>query len=245
MHRVWPDGCVSLVLIRALIEGAGHIIAARIIGPRVAPIETPIFAGACYWGVRFRPEAGAAWFGMSARTLRNANVEVDWQLSGIEELRVSLAPYGATDDANGTVHVARIFDAWIDARTKALAGNSTRIDAGVRDAVAAIVATDGLVPITRIAELTGMTMRSLQRRFREATGLTPKEFATVRRGRALVKRVVGGESQASEGGWSGLARVAGYADQSHLVRELVRLTQFTPTALRRRLSAIDHGRILD
>ncbi len=245
LHRVWPDGCVSLVFIRAVIEGNGRIIDVRIAGPRVAPIDIPMFAVACYWGVRFRPEADAAWLEMSATTLRDANLTMDAHMSGLEELRARLAPFGATDDADAATHVARIFDDWITSPTRAQSSSATKIDAGVRDAVAAIVATNGLVPIARIAELTGMTMRSLQRRFRDATGLTPKEFATVRRGRALVKRVVGGEADASAGGWSGLAQVAGYADQSHLVRELGRLTQFTPTALRNRLLTIDHGRIID
>ncbi len=245
MHRVWPDGCVSLVFIRAVVEGNGRIVDARIAGPRVAPLDIPVFAGACYWGVRFRPEAGAASLGMSATTLRDANLTIDAHMSGLEELRARLAPFGATDDADATMQVARIFDAWITSRTRALASTATNIDAGVRDAVAAIVATNSVVPIIQIAELTQMTMRSLQRRFRDATGLTPKEFANVRRGRALMKRVVGGEADASEGGWSGLAHVAGYADQSHLVRELGRLTQFTLTALRHRLLTIDHGRIID
>ena len=63
------------------------------------------------------------------------------------------------------------------------------VDLGVRDAVAAIVATNGLVPIADIATLLGIGVRSLQRRFRAATGVTPKEFATLRRGRTALKRV--------------------------------------------------------
>lgn len=237
-HRVWPDGCVSLILVRAALPGGPRIVDVRVVGPRVEPVEVPVFAGTCYWGIRFRPEAGAAWLRMPATSLRNANLVIDLPGDGADALRDALVPFGAPDNDATTRAVGEVFDRWL------ASGPPTSVDLVVRDAAAAIVATNGLMPIAEIATLLGISARSLQRRFRTATGVTPKEFATLRRGRAALKRVAA-DDVAALGGWSGLADESGYADQSHLIREFGRLTQFTPTLLQQRLDVIDHGRLID
>ena len=67
-----------------------------------------------------------------------------------------------------------------------------------------------------------ISARSVQRHFRHATGLSPHRVEQIERARAAAARLRSGEA---------IARVAyelGYADQSHLTREVKRLTGYTP-----------------
>jgi len=228
VHRVLPDGCVSLTLASAPHFGAG----AHLLGVRSAPLDVPLFEGARYWGVRFRPEAGAAWVGVPAAAIRNQNIPAA-QLLGDSVLSLASAVAPLDDPAD----VSALLDAWIASR----AFDRARIDTVVRAAVAAIVATDGRRAIADIARDVEASPRALQRRFSTAVGLSPKAFAVLRRARSALKRLLTDEVDADAGGLSGLAHSSGYADQAHFTREVARLTQFAPTALRARLDNIEHG----
>lgn len=230
VHRVWPDGCVTLTLVHAPGYGTG----AYLLGVRQTPFEVPLHLGTHYWGVRFRPEAGAAWLGVSPSSLRNQNLSAA-RLLGDDVLALA-AMTGALED---TTRVGAVLDAWIAAR----AFDRAQIDAVVRDAVAAIVATDGRRAIASIAADVGVSTRVLQRKFADAVGITPKAFAVLRRGRAALKRVVEDGVGADVGGWSGVAYASGFADQAHFSREVARLTRFAPQALRARLDTIEHEQL--
>ncbi len=228
VHRVLPDGCVSLTLAHAPHHGVG----AHVLGVRNVPLDVPLFAGARYWGVRFRPEAGAAWLGVPAADIRNQNVPAVQLLgTGVLTLATAVAPL---DDAD---QVRDLLDAWIASRPF----DRAHIDTVVRLAVAAIVATDGRRAIADIARDVEVSPRALQRRFSAAVGLPPKAFAVLRRARSALKRLVTERAGADIGSLSDVAHSSGYADQAHFTREVARLTQFAPTALRTRLDSIEHG----
>ncbi len=75
---------------------------------------------------------------------------------------------------------------------------------------------------------TGRSLRQMERRFRMATGNSLRKL----RRHARDERAYLQSRQAYLGGQFGWAQVAaetGYADQSHLIRETVRATGFTPT----------------
>lgn len=231
VHRVWPDGCISLTL----VPGPHHV-GAHILGVRQTPLEVPLQAGARFWGVRFRPEAGALWLGVDPTSIRDRNVSATGLLGdGVIDVARSLA---ALDD---TVAVRAVLDRWIQSIEFA----RERIDTAVRDAVAIIVATEGRRAIADVARDVCVSPRALQRRFAATVGLSPKTFAVLRRGRSALKRVVTDGVGADVGGWSGVALSSGYADQAHFTREVARLTRFAPNALRARLETIDHEQLED
>jgi AraC-like DNA-binding protein len=230
VHRVWPDGCVTLTLVHAPGYGTG----AYLLGVRLTPFEVPLHAGTRYWGVRFRPEAGAAWLGVSPASLRDRNLSaVELLGDGVLALAEQV---GSLDD---TALVRNAFDAWILSRRF----DATRLDPVVRRAAAAIAATEGRRSIAEIADDVHVSPRALQRRFARAVGISPKAFAVLRRGRSALKRVVTDGVGADVGGWSGVAFSSGYADQAHFSREVARLTRFAPEALRARLDTIEHEQL--
>ncbi len=229
VHRVWPDGCISLTLVPG-----PYYVGAHILGVRQTPLEVPLQPGARYWGVRFRPETGARFLGVSPAALRDRNVPAEHILGDhVTEMARSLVSLEENDA------VRQIFDQWI-LSTGFL---RERIDVAVRDAVAIIVATEGQRPIADVARDVGVSARVLQRRFAASVGLSPKAFAVLRRGRSALKRVVIDGVGADVGGWSGVALSSGYADQAHFSREVARLTRFAPQALLARLDTIDHEQL--
>ena len=119
------------------------------------------------------------------------------------------------------------------------------VHALVRGAVDMIVAEDGTGPITNVASRLGVTPRQFKPRFRAATGLTPKEYAGIRRACAALKRLVVSERGGVKPGLAQLAVDSGYADQAHLTREVGRLTTFTPTMLAERFHDIAHDQLVD
>ncbi len=230
VHRVWPDGCITLTLVHA----PGIVTGAYLLGVRQTPYDVSLHVGTRYWGVRFRPEAGAAWLGVTPASLKQQSLPAA-RILGNDVLGLATMT-GALDD---TTRVGAVLDAWIAAR----AFDRARIDPVARDAAAAIVATDGRRAIADIARDVGVSARVLQRKFGASVGISPKAFAVLRRGRSALKRVVTEGVGADVGGWSGLAYASGFADQSHFTREVARLTRFAPQALRARLDTIDHEQL--
>jgi AraC-like DNA-binding protein len=72
-----------------------------------------------------------------------------------------------------------------------------------------------------VSEQLDVSRRTLERRFAEEVGLTPKEYCRVLRFRAALDQL--GESPAVEA-----AANAGYFDQSHLIRDFQEFAGCTP-----------------
>lgn len=108
-------------------------------------------------------------------------------------------------------------------------------DPVVRQAILAIDAAPDET-IGKISEQLGLSERQLRRRFGEATGLSPKEYARIRRLRQTLGRVLESDPQS----WSTIAARSGFSDQPHLINEIVRMTAYTPRQLEERLRLIEH-----
>ncbi|MEV7045949.1 helix-turn-helix domain-containing protein [Amycolatopsis sp. NPDC051061] len=98
-------------------------------------------------------------------------------------------------------------------------------DPEVAWAWARMVRTRGLVRVERLAEEVGWSRKRLWSRFQAQIGLPPKRAARLVRFDHAVHRLVAGQEAAF------VAADAGYADQSHLHREVRAFTGITPTAV--------------
>ncbi|MGW0733642.1 helix-turn-helix transcriptional regulator [Streptomyces sp. NPDC002851] len=93
-----------------------------------------------------------------------------------------------------------------------------------------LVRTHGTLPVRRLADEVGWSVRQLESRFREQIGLGPKAAARVLRLQRARRMLAAGHSQAET------AATCGFYDQSHLSGEFRALTGCTPgefTAARR------------
>ncbi|MET0815245.1 MAG: helix-turn-helix transcriptional regulator, partial [Pseudoxanthomonas sp.] len=103
-------------------------------------------------------------------------------------------------------------------------------DALVERAVESIDAQDGDLRIFELAQQLGVGLRTLQARFLAAVGMTPKEYARVRRLQALLRTL-----DAERTAIADAAARHGFSDQAHATRDLLRWTGTTPARLVRAL----------
>lgn len=110
------------------------------------------------------------------------------------------------------------------------------LDNQIEQIVAAIDAASGDIAIAELQRAGRMSLRSLQARFLRSVGLTAKEYARVQRLQATIRHLDGQAQSLAQ-----MAADAGFADQAHATREVVRLTGLTPGKLRRALQAEREG----
>jgi AraC-like DNA-binding protein len=98
-------------------------------------------------------------------------------------------------------------------------------------------------PETSIADLaaaSGLSYRQMLRLFYAAVGLTPKEFARLRKIRAACVQSLAKDAA----NWASISVETGFADQSHLTREFSQVFGWTPRLIQEYLRRIEH-RLID
>ena len=94
-----------------------------------------------------------------------------------------------------------------------------------------VAQTGGAVRIESMARELGIGRRQLERLFKLQVGVGPKEFASLARFGAALRRIDGATA------WTDVAAAAGYADQAHFIRNFKRRSGLTPTEYRQLLSS--------
>lgn len=89
---------------------------------------------------------------------------------------------------------------------------------------AAIGLLEGSTEVRAAVEASGLSHRHFIRRFREATGFLPSDFARLRR----LQRALRFRGMAPRQGWAEVALAARYADQAHFGREFRRIAGMAP-----------------
>jgi len=105
------------------------------------------------------------------------------------------------------------------------------VDPLAERAAALLDAAEGDLRMHALADQLGVAMRTLQGRFLAAVGLTPKEYARVRRLQGLLRTL-----DATAAPIADAAARHGYSDQAHATHDLARLTGMTPARLVRALA---------
>ncbi len=224
MHHVMPDGCVSLVYKLPSSSTSDWI---GLAGPRLKEIRVPVMPGAQWWGVRFWPDALQSILHVAPLSLLKATPSSSPAF--VKCLHTRLATCKTFHDA-GSV---------LDTAFMNLLPRCTPLDKVVRRGIECIVAMQGLEPITKLAGDLGLSERQFQRRFRTAVGLTPKQFARIRRFRSSIGNVL----RQMPDTWGRVAAENGYADQAHMTREFSTLVGLPPTSFQKRVSVIEHHNV--
>lgn len=206
---VLPDGCTDLIW----QQGRGAFFAGPDTGP--APAITP--PRTALVGVRFRPGAGGPALGIPLAEVRDQRIDVAELVPWLaRKLPADLSP-------------EEIF-----CRITHIAGQLTSQappDPVVRQVTALLTA--GQVGVAELARAAAISERQLLRRFDDAVGYGPKTLQRVMRFRRAVNVLSAGRGRVD------LAAVAcqtGYADQSHLTREVTRMAGVSPATLARRFT---------
>lgn len=222
---VLPDGCVELIVHLGdpfTIERDGRRELqprALLAGPGTAPVRLAPTGRVDVIGVRLEGGAAAGLVDGSLAELTDRIPELGAVAPGFARgLAEELA-----DPAPG--------EGWSDVLERRLerALERSRIARSrpLEHAVARLRSSAGRASITALAHEAGLSLRQLERCFRERVGLGPKTFARlVRFQRALVLVRRPGPSLAA------VAARCGYFDQAHLVRDFRQFAHECPSSLR-------------
>lgn len=203
----------------------------RVSGPRSAPLVVEVRGGDLFRGTHVQPWATASLFGDPARVVERVVPLVEVLDDGpVQRLRAVENPELA--DAEALAILDRVW--------ATVAAGAGPLDLQVARGALRIVDTAGRDPIREVAARVGLSPRQFRRRFRAASGLSPKALARIRRARSTAVDL----ASRGGGGWAGRAAGHGYADQAHLAREYRRLFGANPTEIERHLRRIAHGPLL-
>lgn len=199
-----PDAAVELVW-----SGRGLFVR----GADTRAYTPGSFPERTFVGIRFRPGAAARVLGLGGRELADARVGVSalWGRAEMERLEEQLS-VSRPDEA------AMLLEDVVQSRVREMP------DPAVEAVVQALGA--GHAPVSSLAERLGVSERQLLRRCLAALGYGPKTLDRILRFQRFLVT-----ARRRDGSLAELAAAAGYADQSHLTRECVRLAGVTPAAL--------------
>jgi len=209
-HRTIPHGGVEL---QCPIGGLP-----RVVGPQTLPRLETLASGTTVVGLRFRLGAAPAVLGLPASELVDLTI-------GAEEL------WGPAAERIGElVAAAPTPEAAASALEAAAAGRAeeSRADPVVTGA-AALLQPGRIADVASLPSELYISERSLRRRVQSAIGLPPKVVHRMLRFQGFLALAHGRAGDSAE--LAMLAAEAGYADQSHLTRECLRLAGLSPRAL--------------
>jgi AraC-like DNA-binding protein len=225
VHRVVPDAAVSLCFMgtRAL-DGSAGASRLRLIGPVATPKLFAPPPGHSMAAIRVklewcRPLLGVAPWEHAGGEPCYADIRPDLAAPLEEQLMRTTDPADALRLLLAFLRERHV--AWLREGTVAGAVALLRVsmESLRRGASAPRVAT--------LARQLGVTDRHLRRVIVNETGIAPRHFARIQRFHALLRA----SDLASRPEWAALAAHHGYADQSHLIREVQDLAGVTPTRL--------------
>jgi AraC-like DNA-binding protein len=222
LHTMWPDGCVSL----SIVANRGTPAAAHVIGPRLRALRAPMRRGLVVHGMRLWPDTAASVLGVDPVAVRDLTRPAA-ELLGFGALSLARSVARAQDEAE----LEGVWEAWLAPRI----ASAALPDPDVRFVVRRLIDSYGTCDIAGAARDTGISMRSLERRFSAAVGLSPRQFARVRRVRAAIGAIAAGERRIST-----LARHAGLAPTS-FTREFCSVAGLAPQALMNELDQLEHS----
>lgn len=104
----------------------------------------------------------------------------------------------------------------------------------INETLSFVVKNKGLVSSSQLIKFTGYTERHIERKFVESVGITPKKFSNIVRLHIFLKEL----KNNPHNNLTQTAYEAGYADQSHLIREFKKITGMTPKMYQRNIDRL-------
>jgi AraC-like DNA-binding protein len=194
-------------------------------GPQRGPVTTwcqPPFHGVM---LNFRPEALRRLAGV------NAGQWLDQWVDASEVLPPSWrgflqAMLGAPDDPSRMI----LIEQFIGPQWRAVQSQSIQRRERIHD---------WCEDLARRAALSGKgrSARQFERRFKQWLGLPHRELFAMGRAERAFFEALNQDGGPEDVDWSDVAAVAGYADQSHMIRQARTITGFTPAALFKRVKS--------
>jgi len=178
-------------------------------------------------GVHFRPGGMFPFLGCSAGDLESSHIELSelWGSAAAATLRDQLAHSAP----------AQKF-ALIEAALLARMVRPLEPHPAVALALRCLADRNGACRTRELARHVGLSERRFIEVFRTEVGVTPKLFSRIRR----FQHVLAVVDRSPSIDWADIAAAAGYFDQSHMIRDFVGFSGFSPAAYARHVKGLRH-----
>ncbi|MFS2221698.1 helix-turn-helix domain-containing protein [Pantoea sp. B65] len=208
-----PDGCVDIVFDCDAAQPR-----ARVCGTTLEARSAQLIRNHRYFGVRFAPGVIPDFLDVMAEELTDRefnffDVVPDARHACEQILRT---PLFSQQIALFNTHF-----------TPRLVRKTSTVTSSI---IRTILQQRGNIRVGQLEALTGYTCRTIQRQFRQDTGMSPKAFGRIMRCQAALNTL----HQRGNISFSNLALDLGFSDQSHFLREFKKLVSTTPLDYQRR-----------
>ncbi|MCC3701613.1 helix-turn-helix domain-containing protein [Rouxiella badensis] len=210
-----PDGCVDI-----LFDCNASSPTGRVCGTTLEARSAELISGHHYFGVRFVPGVIPDFLDLMAEEI------TDREFSFLDVIPGSRL---ALEQIVETPLFSRKIELFNRNFTPRLLRKSSASTPGV---IQAIHQQRGNIRMEQLEALTGYSCRTLQRQFRQDTGMSPKAFSRIIRCQSALNTLHQHGSMTS----SDLAFDLGFSDQSHFLREFKKLVSTTPLDYQRRIA---------
>ncbi|GAB7531090.1 hypothetical protein PS3A_35020 [Pseudomonas sp. 3A(2025)] len=209
-----PDGCVDI-----LFDCDTSRPGAQVCGTPLEAQRVDLLHRHHYFGVRFRPGVIPGFLKSRVEDLAEQQVDLQDVMPGAQAMIEHIARTAQFGEQMA------LFNGFA---APELTQKTSDLTAMV---IRKVLAHRGDIRISELEALSGYTGRTLQRQFRQDTGMTPKTFCRIIRCQAALNSINTGVDMS----FSDLALDLGFTDQSHFLRDFKKLVSTTPTDYQRRV----------
>lgn len=202
-----PDGCIDI-----LFDCSSDTPRAYLCGTTLEASEADFIHGHNYFGVRFRPGVIPGFVNLLPQELISNRLNLNDVISNITTIIEKVV------SNDNFLERSKIVSSFI-LQTKNRPNSYL-----TSDIIEYIIKSNGSIQIRDLAAITRCSERTLQRRFRDDLGLTPKAFCRIIRCQSALYRINHGENI----NLSELAFELGFSDQAHFQREFKKSINETP-----------------
>ena len=217
-ETIVPDGCAELIFhlgerfVAGLERAAAKQPEAVLVGPLSRPFQVERPCGRVLtMGVRFRPGGLRAFLDAPVHELAEGATDA----RAVWGAETALLAEALSETRDAATRLLRVED-FLRRRRRPAASES--------GLVRQILTSRGQVRSEDLAWAAGISLRQLERRFRDTVGLPPKRLARIVRFQEVLRRS-GGDTP----DWVAVALDCGYYDQSHLIRDFCELAGAAPS----------------
>jgi AraC-like DNA-binding protein len=229
MLTAFPDGSPGVIIVQtengALCDNHNKELPAIYLhGQTIAPSKLSCSGRFSALGVCFQPQALKSIFGLDANEFTQTGI--DFHL--------------IQDKRHGDISERLINEQTLEGKIEMLSGylllqyqnNHEHTEERINYAVSQIIQSKGTLSLRALQQKLQVSERSLERKFNQSIGISPKLFSRICRFQGSLKQL----QASSYDKLSDIAYENEYADQSHLIRTFKEFTGLSPLAFKKQYS---------
>ena len=225
------DGCPGAIIVRSdneafCDEGNKKLPGIFLYGQATGPVKLSSAGKFDAIGICFQPHALKSVFGVDAAELTGSCVDFNL-VSNKKQGRLSerLGGIESLDEQLKTL------SSWLMGQVQ---HNQRTVDETTKYALHQIARADGNTPLKGLQQELQMTERSLERKFKQSIGISPKLFSRICRFQKAMDQL----RKSNYDKLSDIAYENDYADQSHFIRAFKEFTGFSPAGFKKQSTEV-------